>query len=222
MKNKILTLTLAAALYIGTAGATSLTVNGSPIVSDVAPMITDGRTLVPVRALFESLGATVEWDATTKTVTATKGQTNISIQLDSKTAYVNGYEKTLDVPAQNIENRVMIPARFVAESLGAQVSWDQANDVVKITTDNQSTTGSSQTTNQSQTAQSSETTNSISKTPNPSGQPTINKSTSNVVYITKTGKRYHYDNKCNGGTYYSTTLSEAQSRGLTPCNKCVN
>ncbi len=44
---------------------------------------------------------------------------------------------------------------------------------------------------------------------------------SNTVYITRTGKRYHYDNSCNGGTYYPSTLEEAKSRGLTPCNKCV-
>ena len=42
-----------------------------------------------------------------------------------------------------------------------------------------------------------------------------------TVYVTETGKRYHYDNNCNGGTYYESTLEEALSRGLTPCEKCV-
>lgn len=45
---------------------------------------------------------------------------------------------------------------------------------------------------------------------------------SKTVYVTKTGKRYHYDSSCNGGTYYASTLEDALSRGLTPCNKCVN
>ena len=44
---------------------------------------------------------------------------------------------------------------------------------------------------------------------------------SRTVYVTQTGKRYHYDNSCNGGTYYESTLEEALSRGLTPCEKCV-
>lgn len=47
------------------------------------------------------------------------------------------------------------------------------------------------------------------------------KSVSHTVYITKTGKRYHYDNHCNGGTYYKSTLAEAKRLGLTPCEKCV-
>lgn len=47
-------------------------------------------------------------------------------------------------------------------------------------------------------------------------------SQSKTVYVTKTGKRYHYSSSCNGGTYYASTLSDAQARGLTPCNKCVN
>ncbi|MBQ6985479.1 MAG: hypothetical protein IJQ25_00655, partial [Oscillibacter sp.] len=42
-----------------------------------------------------------------------------------------------------------------------------------------------------------------------------------TVYVTKTGKRYHYDDHCNGGTYYEATLAEALQRGLTPCQKCV-
>lgn len=41
------------------------------------------------------------------------------------------------------------------------------------------------------------------------------------IYITRTGKRYHYDNSCNGGTYFESTLEEAERKGLTPCNKCV-
>ena len=42
-----------------------------------------------------------------------------------------------------------------------------------------------------------------------------------IVYVTKTGKRYHYDNNCNGGTYYESTMEEALARNLTPCEKCV-
>lgn len=205
MKNKIFAFAMAAALSVSAAGATSLVVDGTNVQTDVPPVIVDGRTLVPVRALFESLGATVGWEESTQTATATKGSTVISMQIGNTTAYVNDVAKTLDVPAQTIEGRTMAPARFVAESLNATVNWDSASDTVKI-----STSGSTSTqTTPSNTQTSTSTTTST--------QPSTNK----TVYITKTGKRYHYDNNCNGGTYYPSTLSEAQSRGLTPCNKCV-
>lgn len=205
MKKKIFAFAMAAALSVSAAGATSLVVDGMNVQTDVPPVIVDGRTLVPVRALFESLGATVGWEESTQTATATKGSTVISMQIGNTTAYVNGVAKTLDVPAQTIEGRTMAPARFVAESLNATVNWDSASDTVKISTSGATSTQ----TTPSNTQTSTSTTTST--------QPSTNK----TVYITKTGKRYHYDNNCNGGTYYPSTLSEAQSRGLTPCNKCV-
>lgn len=206
MKKKIFAFAMVAALSVSAAGATSLVVDGTNVQTDVPPVIVDGRTLVPVRALFESLGATVGWEESTQTATATKGNTVISMQIGNTTAYVNGVAKTLDVPAQTIEGRTMVPARFVAESLNATVNWDSASDTVKIST---SGSTSAQTT-PSNTQTSTSTTTSTQS------------STNKTVYVTKTGKRYHYDNNCNGGTYYPSTLSEAQSRGLTPCNKCVN
>lgn len=206
MKKKIFAFAMVAALSVSAAGATSLVVDGTNVQTDVPPVIVDGRTLVPVRALFESLGATVGWEESTQTATATKGNTVISMQIGNTTAYVNGVAKTLDVPAQTIEGRTMAPARFVAESLNATVNWDSASDTVKI-----STSGSTST----QTTPSNTQTSTSTTTPTES-------STNKTVYVTKTGKRYHYDNNCNGGTYYPSTLSEAQSRGLTPCNKCVN
>lgn len=205
MKKKIFAFAMAAALSVSAAGATSLVVDGTSVQTDVPPVIVDGRTLVPVRALFESLGATVSWEESTQTATATKGSTVISMQIGNTTAYVNGVAKTLDVPAQTIEGRTMAPARFVAESLNATVNWDSSSDTVKI-----STSGATST----QTTLSNTQTSTSTTTPTES-------STNKTVYITKTGKRYHYDNNCNGGTYYPSTLSEAQSRGLTPCNKCV-
>lgn len=206
MKKKIFAFAMAAALSVSAAGATSLVVDGTNVQTDVPPVIVDGRTLVPVRALFESLGATVGWEESTQTATATKGSTVISMQIGNTTAYVNGVAKTLDVPAQTIEGHTMAPARFVAESLNATVNWDSASDTVKISTSGATSTQTTPSNTQTSTSTTTSTQSSTNKT----------------VYITKTGKRYHYDNNCNGGTYYPSTLSEAQSRGLTPCNKCVN
>lgn len=127
-------LSLTAALSIGSAGAASLVVDGAVVPSDVAPVVVDGRTLVPVRALFESLGATVDWDETTQTVTATKEDTVISMQIGSAAASVNGAAQVLDVPAQTIEGRTMVPARFAAESLNARVLWDSNTQSAYIIT----------------------------------------------------------------------------------------
>ena len=55
----------------------------------------------------------------------------------------------------------------------------------------------------------------------PAADPAPAQGNARTVYVTKSGKRYHYDSSCNGGTYYPSTLAEAQSRGLTPCKKCV-
>lgn len=57
--------------------------------------------------------------------------------------------------------------------------------------------------------------------PEPEPAPAPAQKNEKTVYVTKTGKRYHYDSSCNGGTYYPSTLTEAQNRGLTPCQKCV-
>lgn len=134
MKKRVFALATASLLAVGYAGATNLIVDGKAVQSDVPPVITDGRTLVPVRALFESLGATVGWDDATQTATATKGATVISIQIGSQTAYVNGTATALDVPAQTIDGRTMVPARFAAESLGARVQWNESTETVSIIT----------------------------------------------------------------------------------------
>lgn len=216
MNKKILSLLTVATLSLSAASATSLVVDGVPIQTDVPPVVIDGRTLVPVRALFESLGATVGWNEATQTATATKGETIVSVQIGSTTAHVSGVAKTLDVPAQTIEGRTMVPARFVAESLGATVAWDNATETVKISTANQS--ASSPSIPDKATPAEKPTTPTKPSTPAPSKP---DSSASTTVYITKTGKRYHYDGNCNGGAYTPSTLTEAKGRGLTPCNKCV-
>lgn len=134
MRKKVLAFAVAAVLSINAAGAASLVVDVAQVQADVPPMIVDGRTLVPVRALFESLGATVDWDDATQTVTAAKEGTVISMQIGSTAASVNGAAQVLDVPAQTIEGRTMVPARFAAESLGARVLWDNSTQSAYIIT----------------------------------------------------------------------------------------
>lgn len=99
-------------------------VNGAKIDWDVRPFIQAGRTLVPIRLLVEALGAQVQWNAETLTVTLIKGSTEVLLKIDSQVALVNGREVTLDVAA-TIQGggRTVVPIRFVSEALGLQVQW---------------------------------------------------------------------------------------------------
>ena len=123
---------LLAPLLVSAHTPVSVTINGVPLSFDVPPTIIEGRTLVPLRAIFEALGATVSWDNETRTVTATKADTTIILITDSKNAFRNGQLIVLDVPSRIINGRTMVPGRFVGESLGATVSWEQDTRTVTI------------------------------------------------------------------------------------------
>ena len=111
-----------------------VTVDGKPIIFDVAPITNDSRTLVPLRAIFEALGAEIEWNGQTSTVHATKNSFNMILKVGSNTASVNGSTTIMEVPAVNYNGRVLVPTRFIAESLGADVDWDAATRTVLVKT----------------------------------------------------------------------------------------
>lgn len=121
------------AITVSAEESVTVKLNGAELDFDVPAQIVNGRTLVPLRAIFEGLGAVVEWEDATQTVTAVKGDTTVTLQIGSKSLNVNGAVKTLDVPPQLINSRTLVPARAVAESFGAQVDWDNANRTVLIT-----------------------------------------------------------------------------------------
>lgn len=97
------------------------------------PEIIGGRTMVPLRSIFEALGASVEWDNSTQTVTAVKGNTKITLQIGSSEMYVNGVAKALDVPATLINSRTMVPVRAVSEAFNCNVEWNNDTRTVAIT-----------------------------------------------------------------------------------------
>lgn len=107
----------------GTDAGIEAYVGGQEVPFDVRPQVIDGRTLVPVRAITEALGANVAWDAATQTVTITAGGQEIQLVLNSRTVTINGQTYTLDVPASVIDGRTVVPLRFVAEALGLDVQW---------------------------------------------------------------------------------------------------
>ncbi|MBG9693634.1 MULTISPECIES: copper amine oxidase N-terminal domain-containing protein [Lysinibacillus] len=98
----------------------------------------NGTTLVPMKPIFEALGATVSYDNATKKVTATKVGKKIVIGVGNKTAYVdaNGTTSTISLshPAEVYQGTTMVPLRFVSQALGAEVTFDEAKLTVYITT----------------------------------------------------------------------------------------
>lgn len=109
-----------------------VSINGKLVEFDVPPTIINGRTLVPVRAIFEQFGLKVDWDNETRTVIGKKDGLEIKLPVDNKKAQKNGEEIELDVPATIINGRTLVPVRFIAESLGAKVDWDGESKTVII------------------------------------------------------------------------------------------
>lgn len=107
-------------------------VNGKEVAFDQKPVIIDSRTLVPLRAIFEALGASVDWDSSTSTVIARKNKDYVLFSIGNKTYYVNNEEKNLDVPARLMNDRTMVPIRAVSEALGANVEWEDKTKTVII------------------------------------------------------------------------------------------
>ncbi|MDF2662678.1 MAG: hypothetical protein K0Q94_5469, partial [Paenibacillus sp.] len=99
---------------------------------DSSPVIQDGSTLVPFRALLEELGAEVQWIPEGGKIIASKGAMKIELALNSYTAVINGSPVKLDVPAQLIDESTFVPVRFVAEALDGYVDWDADSRLVMI------------------------------------------------------------------------------------------
>jgi Copper amine oxidase N-terminal domain. len=107
--------------------------DGTQLTFDVLPQIIDGRTMVPMRKIFEAFGATVAWDNDTKTITATKGTTAITMQIGNTSIGVGETVVVLDVPPQIVDSRTLVPVRAVAESFHAAVRWEGETKTVFLT-----------------------------------------------------------------------------------------
>ena len=148
----ILCLSLAASLLIGatsvSADEISVELDGNPIEFDVKPEIIDGRTMVPLRKIFEEIGASVKWDNDTQTVSARKNKKTITLSIGSADLQIDKgdtdeegnpiYETvTLEVPAQIVSGRTLVPARAISESFGLNVDWDEDNQKVIISSNDE-------------------------------------------------------------------------------------
>lgn len=116
-----------------TIGSRKISVFGREIKNDVAPKIVNDRTMLPIRIVAESLGGTVTWNGELQRVTIQKGADVILITIGADTAYVNGTAVKLDAAAFVENGRTYLPLRFVSETLGAQVVWNEAEKTVTIT-----------------------------------------------------------------------------------------
>ena len=109
-----------------------LNINNKIVVPDALPFILNDRAQVPVRALLENLGATVNFNAEKREVTAVAGENKIVLTLDSQTAYVNNQEIILDSPATISNERTFVPLRFIAENLGFNVVWNSDKRLITV------------------------------------------------------------------------------------------
>ena len=122
---------LPAAAFAETATA-RVVVDGIELKTDVPPMLLNGRTMVPFRAIAEALGVDVKWVGETQTILATGQGRELQLVVGQRTALVNGGEKELDVAPQIVNNRTLVPARVFAEAFGATVAWDGATMTASV------------------------------------------------------------------------------------------
>jgi len=107
-------------------------VDGREITFDAPPVIENDRALVPLRAISEALGARVNWEEKSKTVTMVKGNVTVKLVIGNTIALKNTEEFALEAPAKIIKSRTMVPLRFVSEALGVNVQWNPASRLISI------------------------------------------------------------------------------------------
>ncbi|CAM3999637.1 copper amine oxidase N-terminal domain-containing protein [Alkalicoccus chagannorensis] len=118
------------------AGASEVTieVNEKQVNMEEAqgPFIENGVTFVPLRSVFEEMGASVRWDGEARDVHISYEDTRVHAPVGSSSMFVNGSEETLRAPLQIVNDRTVLPVRALAQGIGAQVGWDQASRTVSI------------------------------------------------------------------------------------------
>ncbi|GGI97984.1 copper amine oxidase N-terminal domain-containing protein [Paenibacillus hunanensis] len=121
--------------YAAAAADIKVTVNQAAVqFPDQRPIMDANRVLIPTRFVAQSLGGKVAYNSATKTVTIEQSGKTITLKINSSKVTAGGKVVTLDVPAKVIKGRTMVPLRFVSEAMGATVDWQQARNLVSITT----------------------------------------------------------------------------------------
>jgi alpha-tubulin suppressor-like RCC1 family protein len=107
--------------------------DGTILLFDQPPVLINTKTMVPLRKIFEALGASIDWNAKTQTVTATLGETVVKLTIGDTKGYVNNEAVSLEQPAVIVNEKTLVPVRFIGESFGAKVGWDEATKTVILT-----------------------------------------------------------------------------------------
>lgn len=208
--------------------AIDVNIDNEPLVMEVEPATVNGSTMVPMRAIFEALGAEIEWNNYTKGVTAIKDNKTVVLYMHDTNAYINGVAYPMSTPPATIEGRTMVPVRFVAEALDCYVYWDKYDQLVSIFTDAEEAEFYAMELQQKLAIRKAEEERIAAEKAEQArieaerkAQAEVVNKQGRTVYVTPTGKKYHYSGSCNGGKYIPSTLDRALARGLTPCKKCV-
>lgn len=107
-------------------------IDGKQVMFDVPPQLVNSRLMVPMRTIFEEFGLTLYWDGTTNTATGTGSEVEISIAIGSYKALVNGEEQTLDVPARLINDKTMLPLRFLSQNMNYRIVWISSSNLILL------------------------------------------------------------------------------------------
>ncbi|MBI2202201.1 MAG: copper amine oxidase N-terminal domain-containing protein, partial [Armatimonadetes bacterium] len=131
----VLLLLFLSVLPVQAASPIRVTLDGKSLAFDVPPALTGGRVMVPLRKIFESLGAKVNYDPATGRIVGVRGGTTVVLNASSTKATVNGKEVALSAAPQTVGGRTLVPLRFVSEALGDKVDWDAGARTVIVTSD---------------------------------------------------------------------------------------
>ena len=112
----------------------SVMVDGAKVEYDVKPIIMDSRTMVPIRKTADMLGAEVTWDDSIKTATITLDGRVVKMKQNDPNIYVNDVRISMDTSAVNVDSRILIPVRYLAEALDSTVLWDHNQRIVEVIT----------------------------------------------------------------------------------------
>ena len=134
LKTFIVTLAMTAAMSAACfAQDISVSINGNVVsFPNQQPVIVEGRTLIPLRGVFDNMGYTIDWNGETKTVTLTKGSDTLTVNIGESCYYLNGEAHSIDVPAQIINSSTMLPLRAIGEASGCEVLWDGETKMATI------------------------------------------------------------------------------------------
>lgn len=186
----------------------------------------DDSAMVSLRDIYQCFGATITWQADTQEIVVENTDKTIKFKVDSATAIINDVSVSLSHAVVKQNGVTYIPINFVSTSLDIPIKWNIEDGIVEFTISPDQTQAVNDRNNKLAAEKEKQRQAKIARqqseqerqrqaaqvTAAPQGD---------TVYVTKTGKKYHYDNSCNGGTYYPSTLEKAKARGLTPCKKCA-